>query len=385
MNHLTNKQRKAWLKVVIVGVFVLLAGSACDNTTEPPSQSGQSIEDSLRTMLMDAVSEFDVPGASMAVKFTDGSVFEYSTGAADRENAEPLTIEQYFRIGSAGKTFTAVGALLLYQDGLYDLDDPVESLLPDLTEFTPMHGKGITVRMLLNHTSGLEDYVELPYEDTYFFYILVDDPLREWEPEELVAISVNYGLASVPGEEFNYSNTNYVLLGLLIEKLSGLGYETFIKERVIDALGLSHTFVPVTTGFPGDYAHGYFERDSDGILYDYSEQSPTAVWSAGNIISTVPDLMIWLESLIRGELLTPQVKDEQFDFPVSEGFGYGLGVASMGDALGHNGSVFGYQTQMFEYKGAYFVIYTNGYYLTKDNVSQAIFDRAKAIIFSDKN
>ena len=363
---------------------MLIAGSGCDNTTESPSRSGQSTEDALRTMLVEVVSEFDVPGASMAVKFTDGSAFQYSTGVSDRESGEPLTIEHYFRIGSASKTFTAVGALLLYQDGLFNLDDPVESLLPDLEEFMPMHGKGITVRMLLNHTSGLEDYVELPYQGTDLFYILVDDPLRVWGPEELVAISVNYGLASVPGEEFNYSNTNYILLGLIIEKSSGLDYETFIKERVIDTLRLPHTSVPVIPGFPGDYAHGYFEKDSDGILYDYSEQNPTAVWSAGNIISTVPDLMAWLESLINGELLTPEIREEQFDlFQVSEGFGYGLGVASMGDALGHNGSVFGYQTQMFEYKGDYFVIYTNGYYLTKDNVSQIIFDRAKAIIFSE--
>lgn len=370
-----NNQANICLKSIIL-LLIFGICSCTENTT-----SSEQFESELEIMLAEVIAEYNVPGAAISIKFADDSVFQTSTGIADREKNNPLTLDQYFRIGSVTKTFTAKAALLLYQDGMYDLDDSVESLLPDLIEFNPLHGKGITVRMLLNHTSGLDDYIELPYEDSYFFYVLVDAPLRQWSPEELVEISADSGLSSIPGEEFNYSNTNYILLGLIIEKLSGLDYETFIKERLIDKLGLKHTFVPVTTDFPGDYAHGYFEKDADEILYDYSTQSPASVWSAGNIISTLPDLLIWLESYIDGDLLTEEVKNEQFDFEINDNFGYGLGVASMDNALGHNGSVLGYQIQMFKYKDIFFVIYSNGYYLTQDNASQIIFDRAKNIIF----
>lgn len=374
-----NGDTKIISRVMLLALLLLLAG--CDNgldSTPPKTQL-----ELLRDMLDEVVTEFDAPGASMAIQCGDGTLFSLSTGFADRENEIPLETDHYFRVGSATKTFTAKAALLLYQDGHFQLDDSVESLLPDLEEFSSLHGSGITVRMLMNHTSGLADYVGVPYGDTYLFYMMIDDPLRAWRPEELVKVSVDYGLQSVPGEAFSYSNTNYILLGLIIEKLSGKSYEAFVKKRLIDPLGLEHTFVPESEAFSGDYAHGYFEKDSDGKLYDYSAQSPTSVWSAGNIVSTVTDLLIWLESLIGGELLSEEIRDEQFDFEVADGFGYGLGVASMDGALGHNGTIFGYQTQMFEFSGSYFVIYTNCYYLTKDNVSTAIFDRAKEILFPE--
>ncbi len=332
-------------------------------------------------MLNDTIAEFDAPGAAIAIKFTDGSVFQHSVGVANTTSGELLETGDYFRIGSVTKTFTAVATLLLFQDGLLSLDDTVESILPDLTEFIPMHGKGITVRMLLNQTSGLADYVTLPENDR-FITAFINNPEQIWRSQDLVARTVEHSLLSTPGAEFHYSNTNYILLGLMIEKLSSTNYEAFIANRLLQPLEMQHTSVPLGVGFPGKYAHGYYEKIDDAKLFDYSLQSPTAVWSAGNIISTLPDVLIWLESLMRGGLLQSEIKSEQFDFPVNdEGYGYGLGVASIKHALGHNGSVLGYQTQMFEYQGVYFVIYTNCYYETKDNVSNIIFERAQNIIF----
>lgn len=343
--------------------------------------SSTSRANELKIMLSKIIAEFDAPGASMAIKFQDGSDFQHATGTADTTNGNPLRIRDYFRIGSATKTFTAIATLLLYQENFLNLDDTVESILPDLTEFTPMHGNGVTVRMLLNHTSGLGDYVTLP-EHNQFLDRIIAAPEKNWSPEELVAISVAHGLISVPGATFNYSNTNYILLGLIIEKRSNMDYETFVTNRLLEPLQLQHTFVPLNTGYPGNYAHGYLEKDGDRVLYDYSIQSPTTVWAAGNIISTVSDLLIWLESLMEGGLLQKEVKNEQFDFPLDDnGNGYGLGVAAISHAFGHNGTVLGYQTWMFKYQNVYFVIYTNCFYGTKDNLAQAIFERAKKIIF----
>ncbi len=345
--------------------------------------AASSHSSALKTMLTQIIAEFDAPGASMAIKFQDDSVFQHAAGDADTTNGDPLTIEDCFRIGSITKTFTAVATLLLYQDGLLDIDDTVESILPDLTEFNSMHGKGITVRMLLNHTSGLKDYVLLP-DNNQFIDAFIAAPEKDWSPEELVATAVTHGVISVPGAAFHYSNTNYILLGLIIEKRSNMDYETFVAGRLLQPLQLQHTLVPVNTEFPADYAHGYLEKDGNGVLYDYSIQSPTAVWTAGNIISTVPDLLIWLESFMEGELLQPEAKNEQFNFSLDDaGNGYGLGVAAMSHALGHNGTVLGYQTWMFRYRNVYFVIYTNCLYATKDNLAQAIFERAQKIIFPE--
>ena len=375
-------------------LFVLICGMFSTCNAEPKQTTvsalfllnqtaASSHADALKTMLAKVLTEFEAPGASMAIKFQDGSVFQHAAGVADTTNGEPLTIEDYFRIGSATKTFTAVATLLLYQDDLLDLDDTVESILPDLTEFNSMHGKGITVRMLLNHTSGLDDYVHLP-DNNQFIDAFIADPEKTWSPEEMVLTAVTHGLISIPGSTFHYANTNYILLGLIIEKRSNMDFEAFIAGRLFQPLKLQHTSVPVTTGFPGKYAHGYLERDGDGVLYDYSIQSPTAVWAAGNLISTVPDLLIWLESLMEGGLLGSEIKNEQFNFSLDEaGNGYGLGVAAMGYALGHNGTVLGYQTWMFRYQNIYFVIYSNCFYGTKENLAQVIFERAQKIIFPE--
>jgi len=318
--------------------------------------------------------EYNVPGMAMAIRFPDGSALRHAAGVADLKTREPLTVEHHFRIGSATKTFTAAAILLLYQEKLLDLDAPVETLLPDLEDYNSLRGSGITVRMLLRHESGLQDYIAGMYDGEHVGDILMREPTRTWDPQELVRVAVDMGMATEAGEAFDYSNTNYILLGLIIEEISGKTYEQFVQEEILDSLGLENTIVPVSTGLPNPYAHGYLEKDADNLLYDYTEQHPSGVWSAGNIISTTTDLLSWLEVLINGPLLHPAVREEQFDFGSS---GYGLGVARLDEAVGHNGTVMGYQVWMVTDKGASFVIYNNCYYLQEKigHVSEILHNR----------
>ena len=364
---------------IVLAVLVVFPGGCSDNTSD-----AEFFGPELASMLAEAVKELDAPGACIALKFADGSIFEDAAGYADTGTREVLTTDHYFRIGSTTKTFTAAAILTLYDQGLLSLDDSVESLLPGVMSD---YGDEITVRMLLNHTSGLNDYVGSPYEDSYFFYILVDNPGRIWEPEELVAMAVDEGLAAEPGEAFLYSNTNYVLLGLILENITGKSVEEYFRETFLDPLGLSHTLMPLDSGMPDRYAHGYFETDSDGILYEYSIQSPTAFWTAGSLISTPGDLLIWLEALLEGRFLTEDAWNRQHEFvAMAEGSddGYGLGIFRSRGDIGHNGSVLGYQTQMFESNGVYIVVYSNCYYQTRENVSKEIFDRTKEILLMYK-
>ncbi len=365
------------LSLLIILIIMTFPGCNDDDITVT------SLPHALKAMLQDVIQTYQAPGAALSIKFPDGSIITQAVGFADPENQIPLSPKHLFRIGSATKTMTATAVLILYQRGLLSLDATVESVLPGLI---PVHGHQITVRMLLNHTSGLTDYVGAPYEGSHFFYVLVDNPTRSWTPEELVTISLDDGLESPPGETFHYSNTNYVALGLIMEAISGQSAEEFITENIIQAIGLENTTIPIGTGFPDDFAHGYFERDKDGVLYDFSIQSPAAVWTAGNIISTPEDLRIWVEALTSGELLTQDAHDQQFQLVDmgEEGGGvgmYGLGVLFAGEDAGHNGSVPGYQTQMFTSNGVHIAIYTNCYYQTKDNVSKVIIDKTKEIIF----
>jgi D-alanyl-D-alanine carboxypeptidase len=334
----------------------------------------------LKKVLQEAIKEQDAPGVSVAIKFNDDSVFSHAVGYADTKMNEALTVDHYFRVGSTTKTFTSTAILLLYQKGLLSLDNTVESILPGVMS---KYGDRITVRMLLNHTSGLEDYIKSPYEDSHFFYVLIDDPTRSWEPRELIDMAVAEGLATEPGKEFLYSNTNYILLGLIIEKLTSQDIEVFFKEAIFDPLNLTETIMPVESGFPGAYSHGYFEQESDGALFDFSIQSPTGVWAAGNLISKPRDLLIWVEALLKGTLLTEDAKEQQFKFIEMEKdnkAGYGLGLLMGNGDIGHNGSVLGYQTQMFSSNGSYIIVYTNCYYQTKDNFSKLVYDKIKEII-----
>ena len=373
-----NKQKL----FVLLCLATLLFFSGCSD--DDAYDNNLTLSQALRFMLNQTIVEYQAPGAVLSIRYEDGSTFIYAAGLADQEALTPLTSQHLFRIGSVTKTITASAVLMLYQQGLLGLDESVESIVPGLI---PVFGDQITVRMLLNHTSGLEDYVGCPYEGDYFFTAIVDGPTRSWTPQELVQVALDCGPADTPGSSFLYSNTNYIILGLIIEAVSGQDYENYIQGNIFDALGMQHSLVPVATGFPDIFTHGYFEKNSDGMLYDYSIQSPTAVWSAGNVISTPADLLIWAEALSRGTLLTQDAFEQQFTLVDmgEEGGGvamYGLGVLVAGQDIGHNGSVPGYQTQMFATQGMLCAVYTNCYYQTKANVSQVIFENAKEIIES---
>ena len=366
------------VKKLLLAVLILSGTTGCSDGDQPISSL---VSFRLTGMLDEVVSECQAPGAALAVKLPDGSVIFNTAGYADLETLKPLTCDHLFRIGSASKTITAVAVLTLYQEGLLSLDAGVEDILPGMI---PEYGNDVTVRMLLNHTSGLNDYVSCPFEGRYFFHVLIDQPTRYWSPQDLVDIAVDCGLANPPGQKFMYSNTNYILLGMIIEAISGQRFETYIQTHIFDVLGMSRSLVPVDNGFPAAFAHGYYEKDGDGMLHDYSIRDPSAVWAAGNMISDPSDLLVWVEALPTGTLLDDDAFEQQLQLvDIGEETGgamYGLGILVADGAVGHNGSVLGYQTQMFARNGSFIVIYTNCYYQTQNNISQIIFERATDIL-----
>jgi D-alanyl-D-alanine carboxypeptidase len=260
-----------------------------------------------------------------------------------------VPVDGQVRIGSNTKPFTAVTVLQLVGEGKIDLDKPIETYLPDLIRGDGIDGRHITVRQLLQHTSGLPNYTimfkngVLPYQHTYF------------QPRELLDMALKQKADFAPGTKWEYSNTNYIVAGLLIEKVTGRPLNEEITHRVIHRIGLRHTYFPNV----GDqtirepHPHGYAHDDPKAPLTDVTEMDPSQGWAAGEIISTPSDINHFFSALLAGKLLPPaQLKEMRTTLPAPElgsGVRYGLGLSSTplscgGLAWGHGGDFPGYHT-----------------------------------------
>jgi len=244
-----------------------------------------------------------------------------------------------FRAGSITKTFVAVVVLQLVDERRLRLDDTIGRWLPGLVT----GGGRITVRQLLGHRSGLADYVT-----TSFLRRTVNEPGRRWRPPELVRVAAEMGSVARPGERYAYASTNYVLLGLLVERVTGTTLGRELRLRIFKPLGLRDTTFTPDARIPGRHVHGYTPTVHDGIVgslanaRDRGTASASWAWAAGAIVSTAPDLSRFFGALLRGRLLPARLLARMR--PVA-GARYGLGLAvfhtSCGIALGHTGNVLG--------------------------------------------
>jgi D-alanyl-D-alanine carboxypeptidase len=259
-----------------------------------------------------------------------------------------------FRAGSITKTFVSTVVLQLVDEGRMALDDPVDEYLPEYG-LDPR----ITVRMLLQHTSGLFDYTgELNPDGTIDPGIplrgkeYIDNRFRTYRPGELVAVSLAKPANFAPGTSWSYSNTNYILAAQLIERLTGTPYGFQVQRRVLRPLGLRDTVFPGPwPGVPGPHAHGYLSYLDDGRtrVADVTNINSTWAWAAGEVISTTGDLDRFITALLGGDLLPPDLLAQMRDALPAGGFGYGLGLLSLdlgpecgGVYEGHDGGLPGY-------------------------------------------
>jgi D-alanyl-D-alanine carboxypeptidase len=245
----------------------------------------------------------------------------------------------YSRIGSETKTFTVTGVLQLVDDGAVGLDDPISDYVAGVPE-----GDRITLRELARMQSGL-----FPYSaDEGFVRALLADPRRPWTPQQLLSYSFRHPLVFPPGQGLQYSNTNTILLGLVVEKVSGLPLHQYVEERIAEPLGLEDTSFPTDAAFPQPHAQGYTRQTPDGSETVSTDWDPSWGWAAGAMISTLDDLRTWGRALATGVLLSPGTQAQRLQtvtappFPADVGYGLGLFVAQ--DWVGHNGSLPGYES-----------------------------------------
>ncbi|WP_051717745.1 serine hydrolase domain-containing protein [Streptomyces megasporus] len=254
-----------------------------------------------------------------------------------------------FRIGSITKTFVATVLLRLQEEGRLDLDDSVERWLPGLVRGHGHDGREVTVRQLLNHTSGIYDVTsDLEFQEKVFKSGFFEHRYDTWTPEQLVAIAMEHEPVFAPGTDWSYSNTNYVLAGLVIEAVTGHSYADEVERRVIEPLGLRSTVVPGTRAtMPPPHGRAYERFGSEGELVDVTEINPSVAGAAGEMISTVDDLNRFLRALLDGRLLSEESMAELLStVPTGEGDRYGLGIQarplSCGVTVwGHSGGIHG--------------------------------------------
>ena len=267
-----------------------------------------------------------------------------ASGYGNLKQKTRLRTSDRFRVGSITKTFVATLVLQLVGEGKLSLDDTVEQRLPGVIP----NGKAITVRQLLNMTSGLFDYLN-DGDTTVDDKLLAGQLTYRWSPLELIAISNKHKPRFAPGSAWEYCSTCYVLLGLIVEKRTGHPLAAELKRRIFVPAGLTATSFDTEPQIGGAHAHGY-ELLGKPPLTDVSILSPSHGWAAGALVSNAHDLARFYRALYRGQLVSPAlVKQMQTTVPVVPGaktFGYGQGLFKQpmgcGTAFGHPGAIPGF-------------------------------------------
>ncbi|MER8185001.1 serine hydrolase domain-containing protein [Kitasatospora sp. NPDC094015] len=309
--------------------------------TRPGTASPDGLGPELTARLDRAVEEVrrqaGIPGAVVGLWLPGRGSYVRASGVADTATGAPMTTGVFTRIGSETKTFTVTALLELVDDGLVRLDDPISAYVDGVP-----CGDTITLRQLAGMRSGLFPYSE----DPDFDRALESDPTRTFSPQEVLAYGFRHDNDFGPGEKFEYSNTNLVLLGLVVEKVSGRSLADFVRARVLRPSHLDGTLFPSGAEFPEPHAQGYSDETPSGEVADAADWNPSWAWAAGAMISDLPDLRRWAEIVATGRLLRPETQRERLTmlptgFP---GTGYGLGIMETGGWIGHNGSIPGYET-----------------------------------------
>lgn len=340
------------LRRLQTGTFLALTALfplSCTDTNDRSAQHEKSAAmDFLTARYMDPSPQTREPiaGISLAVFQGDAPILVKGYGYADLDSEVPMKPETIFRIGSITKQFTAAGIMALLEDGRLNLDDPLDRILPEVQGIA----HSVSIRHLLTHTSGIENYTALAeWPD------LGNRPMARLELARLFA---ERPLKFQPGDKFSYSNSNYYLLGMVIEKVSGERYEDFIQRRLVARAGLKNTrYCPPEQNYPRA-AQGY-RIDEGGRMILAEPLIMDHAFASGALCSTALDLVQWTKALTQGQVIrretyelmrTPFIVRDGIP-STTEGYGFGLGIGDESGHLyvGHGGSINGFASLLDHY------------------------------------
>ncbi|WP_034214499.1 serine hydrolase domain-containing protein [Actinoplanes subtropicus] len=335
-------------------VAAILAGALIAGGVAPAAQAaGRPDQRRLQTAVDDlhAIGITGVQGLTGA----GGRTTTARSGVANLDTGAPVPRNGYFRMGSDTKTFVSVVLLQLVGERRLSLDDPVQRWLPGVVSGNGNDGAKVTVRELLQHTSGIANYTgdltALGSPAAYYAH-----RFDHYDPADLVALAMKHPPLFAPGTSWSYSNTNYILAGMIIQKVTGHSWAREVHDRVLAPLHLSQTYVPGDNPTLRDpHAEGYNQFAPGGPLIDTTLFNPTAADAAGSMVSTPSDLARFWQALQTGRLLRPAQMAQMHDTVPAPGLAdpfpgarYGLGIMWIDDSCGgywsHAGDVPGMST-----------------------------------------
>ncbi|MCY0922647.1 serine hydrolase [Streptomyces sp. H27-G5] len=279
-----------------------------------------------------------VPGAIVGLWAPGKGSYVKTFGVADKATGAPMKTDLNFRIGSETKTFTVTALLQLVDQGKIGLDDPIGTYIAGVP-----NGDKITLRELAGMRSGLFNYSE----DAGFDKALLTNPNRVFTPKELLAYSFKHPVNFAPNATFEYSNTNLILLGLVVEKITGRPLREVINQDVLAPANLGGTLFPTGGEYPDPHPQGYTNQSLSGKIVNSTDWDPSWAWAAGAMISNLQDLRSWAKTVATGTLLKPATQAQRLKtqpIGVIPGASYGLGIFDVQGWIGHNGSIPGYET-----------------------------------------
>ncbi|WP_308465259.1 serine hydrolase domain-containing protein [Rathayibacter soli] len=337
-----------------------VAGSAAACVPDPKQAATQKDTQSTKPMPAAVVGRYDAavtaefakvkesaPSVIVGVRSPKGT-WEKAYGLADIATKTPSSTSMYHRIGSVTKTFVATAVLQLAEQGKLSLDDPVDDYVAGVP-----NGSHITLRELVTMTSGLGSYSA----DPQFASEVLSQPERQWTPQELLDQAYSMPTSFPPGTNMQYSNTNYVLLGQVIEYVTGKSWEDVVKEQILKPLHLTSTVLPTGNIMPSPHTTGYTHMTNEIVgatptnaWTDATDFTPSATGAAGAMISRLGDLLTWGHALATGQGVLPASAQVQrlSSFATMSGIGgtvfYGDGLMCKDGWIGHSGNIAGYNT-----------------------------------------
>lgn len=339
---------RKYLKLFCLSILsvILLTTTSCKEGVADPHFNVLTTENlvKLQTAADKAISGLNTPGLAVYISVEGEGELVITRGVSNLSTSEPMNANNFFRIASITKTFTTEAVLILSDLNLIDLNKSISYYLPELK--LP-GGDNITVRMLGNMTSGLYDYIQ---DQGLMMPLFNSKGEKVYTPEEIIAVVAKQPLNFSPGSKYEYCNSNTIILGLLIRKITGANVKDVLNEKIFFPLGMTKTYWPTSRYLPYPYTHGYKAGMPINSLTDVTNWNPSHADAAGILISNLADLKIWIKEINEGNLLSPEAKNERFKWVDEDGKGilfYSFGLMKMFGWIGHSGQIFGYNTMLF--------------------------------------
>lgn len=361
--------KKSYLKTVpFIFMLFIVSFISCKSDSTSALQEDNEIVTELNRVCDSIMTNSTLPGMVVGVWSKEkGLSYVKGLGYSNLSSLEKMNPAYHFRIGSNTKSFVITTILQLVDEGKLLLDDKLNKYFPDFPD-----GDKVTLRMMCDMSSGINNYSATEE----FGEQLMNNPLRKWTPQELVDLIKDDVYAFVPGTNILYSNTNTVLLGMIIEQITGKSLEENFKTRFIDKYGLTKTIFPTGNLMPNNFIHGYINfTDSLSFKDDISESFDLSwAWAAGAMISDIYNTKKWVELLIDGNMISDSLHQQRFTGKnIGTEVTYGLAIFTRGNNMwGHNGGLPGYTSVMMHHRTLDFtiVVFCNWQHseVTPDNV-----------------